>query len=373
MTHRRGFTLVEVLTTIAIIGLLVALLLPAVQSARESTRRTTCTNNLKQIATAIALFERAIGHLPASKFGPPAMTGGGIAYENDPPAGAVISTGIYPGGGPMSALVAILAYNDQQGLADRVSNFTGLIGDASASSPWTTQLPGILCPSDPLDRTITSYGQTNYVFNAGDVGGCLHRDWSVTPGSSCNASSFRRGLFGLNSNVRAASITDGLSLTLAVSECTKPVGTGNTPFNGPTANRSNSGAASCLADFQGGVFQSAITDPSILIARNSSIGTRWQFGRAGWVNFNTILPPNGPVCPSGFIWSGGVLPPRSQHPGGVMAAFADGAVRFISENIWAGNAAAAAPSTLAQPSPYGVWGALGTRASGEIAPDPNML
>jgi prepilin-type processing-associated H-X9-DG protein len=84
--------------------------------------------------------------------------------------------------------------------------------------------------------------------------------------------------------------------------------------------------------------------------------------------FNTVISPNGPSCVNmGTAGSGdsihGVLPPRSRHTGGVHALMTDGAVRFISDNIDTGNLAS--PNPTGGPSPYGVWGALGTKDGGE--------
>jgi len=102
-------------------------------------------------------------------------------------------------------------------------------------------------------------------------------------------------------------------------------------------------------------------------------GNIWTDGQAEVCGFNTVLPPNGPSCdPSGDQSSsadatGGVIPPTSNHPGGVNGTFADGSVRFINQNINCGNLAAS--QATAGQSPYGVWGALGSIAGKETASD----
>lgn len=99
-------------------------------------------------------------------------------------------------------------------------------------------------------------------------------------------------------------------------------------------------------------------------------GCRWTDGQPDWVAFNTILPPNGPSCNQGTNSSGDsyhmVIPPSSLHPGGVNGLMADGSVHFFSETIDTGNLGTTAPlSTSSEPSPYGVWGRLGSKAGGE--------
>ncbi|HCO22842.1 MAG TPA: prepilin-type cleavage/methylation domain-containing protein, partial [Gimesia maris] len=98
-----------------------------------------------------------------------------------------------------------------------------------------------------------------------------------------------------------------------------------------------------------------------LLDRNRSLGTRWTDGRSGYINFNTILPPNAPVC-NGQTTQG-IQPPSSRHEGGVHLLMGDGAVRFISENIDTGNISASQVSS--GKSPYGIWGALGSKNGGE--------
>jgi prepilin-type processing-associated H-X9-DG protein len=102
-----------------------------------------------------------------------------------------------------------------------------------------------------------------------------------------------------------------------------------------------------------------------LVSVDRHSGHASVFGRAGYALFNTILPPNGPVCATdGF--NEGIQPPRSWHPGGVNVVLADGATRFITDTIEAGNSSTSERTSVTSgTSPYGVWGALGTRSSGE--------
>jgi prepilin-type processing-associated H-X9-DG protein len=106
------------------------------------------------------------------------------------------------------------------------------------------------------------------------------------------------------------------------------------------------------------------------IRHQGSGGKFWHDGHPTYVGFNTILPPNSPSCSSNIAWGDGapaILPPTSEHTGGVNASRADGSVSFISDNINTGNLTVPASMAVGT-SPYGVFGALGTRNGGEIVP-----
>lgn len=380
-----GFTLVELLATIAIIGLLVGLLLPAVQSAREAARRTHCANNLKQLGVAIA------GHM-SSQGGLPYLRGGPIssnmwnATDVYPDVCAIVSGSIvlpgqslpngttYAGAGGWSGHVALLPYLGEQPLFDAVSARAPYAWDVGASSPYLPQVSLLLCPSDKPKAPLADHpayreaGQVNYVFNIGDRtelsvrgtqsgggGAWCTGDAKITPLGTL----MLRGLFGLNTALTSAHVKDGMSNTIAMSECTRP-SSGGYRGDWPTLNNADgfgnaggSSPAACTATFNGSIYSGDVA------AAGRSPGSRWSQGRSVFVGFNTMVPPNGPAC-------GGYLTPRSRHPGGVMAVMAGGAVVFVSEFIDCGNQGATQPTSLTAASPYGVWGALGTRSSGEL-------
>jgi prepilin-type N-terminal cleavage/methylation domain-containing protein len=182
-----GFTLVELLVVIAIIGVLVALLLPAIQAAREAARRAQCQNNLKQIG--LALHSYADSH------------------RAFPPISVMPRDRISQ---PWSAHVRLLPYLEQPGVADLVNWETDL-EYTSRPDVAAIRIPTYLCPSEPNDRarptaTITHY-PLNYGFNEGT--------WFIYDPPSGTGGD---GAFVPNSAIRPADIKDGLSNTLAAAE-----------------------------------------------------------------------------------------------------------------------------------------------------------
>lgn len=353
----RGFTLVELLVVIAIIGILIALLLPAVQAAREAARRSQCTNNLKQLALAVHNYVDTYNVFPAKKQG---TSQGGCDNCN---------------GQFGSGLMRLLPYIEQQALFDQWSasqNYGGTSfapfgpcpwgphegANATAYLPYRQQVNTLLCPSDGNGPTkgALDYGRNNYVFCVGD-----------TNTNAYNGSTNPRGIFGnYGSKITFALITDGTSNTLLLSE--HLVGTPSQMILRGTVHTAGTGVETSPATCLNYV---STTDPRVYNTASvtSWIGVKWAHGSTSHVGFNTVLPPNNPSCGStnNDDSSGGPFPPTSNHPGGVNCAMADASVRFISETINAGNTAAA-PATSG-PSNYGVWGALGTKEGGETVSD----
>ncbi len=225
-------------------------------------------------------------------------------------------------------------------------------------APWYAAIPGLLCPSDPnTSKTSSEMGKLSYVFSIGD---------SINLGQSnynaFSATGNHRGLFWTKSGVRLSAITDGTSNTIAISERAIGVDNINT-IKGSTV--SDSAAASspstCYAkrnNASNGVYS------GLLLYYNQ--GRRWNDGLPMYTAFTTILPPNAPACysSSGYY---GIYTPSSYHPGGVLGAFADGSVRFISETIDTGTATTTGTEVTSGVSPFGVWGAMGSKDGGEVA------
>ena len=213
LSRRWAFTLVELLVVIAIIGILVALLLPAVQAAREAARRMSCTNNLKQLALAAHNYHDTFKTLPNR------MTGTGVLW------GGVASPATNQV--RLSAWVLLLPFYEQQALHNQISSpltigtTTFAAGEllrratrteALSTHPGCSRCPG--CCVHPTGSaeggSATDYGRNNYRLSVGD---CIHRTWSR--GDSADS----RGVFGGPVQKSSfATITDGTSNTIMMSE-----------------------------------------------------------------------------------------------------------------------------------------------------------
>jgi prepilin-type processing-associated H-X9-DG protein len=295
---------VEVLVVIAIIGTLVGLLLPAIQTARESARRSQCGNNLKQYALGMQNYHDAQGVLPL-----------GASYWQ------CVN---------VSWLPLLWPYIEQNNLASRFNynqHFYASpnVGNASANRPLSTRVALYYCPSDrpnavQVDPWGTVIAKSNYATNGTALvrSGVTYRGTFVTyfngAKRDCTGSgwvSFEpRGYKGTEAT-RFRNITDGLSKTLLMSEQNLL----------PTDTYDVRGQI----HFNWG-FDTSYATP------NSS------FDRvASWYNPSTVqdrvcenLPPH---IPCQYIGSEFTLVARSKHPGGVQAAFCDGAVQFVSDSV----------------------------------------
>ena len=358
-SHQRGFTLVELLVVIAIIGILVGLLLPAVQQAREAARRMQCSNNLKQQGLALHNYESTYKRFPSHQIG--------SGHLN-----AQQQRGVYSG------WHALLPFLEQTPLYNQVESFQNVPWGANAAQEQvlSTSLPFLACPSDAgtIDPVQPARTRTlsSYAFCTGDN----YASSQITPGERNNAALSaqkqairNRGIFGRWNYPSIGEITDGTSNTIATCERQRP--------NALAAKGAATAIAGtittlqpivCKATFNGRVY----LDPAGVPTNDTSVGYRAFGGNVYFAAMTTILPPNSASC---FIAEGsisyhltnGIWTAGSEHSGGVQASFADGSVRFISESVDAGNPSIVAPSAQAGGlSPYGVWGALGTKSGGEV-------
>jgi len=343
-----AFTLVELLVVIAIIGVLVALLLPAVQAAREAARRTQCSNGLKQFGLALMNYADVFKRFPPRRGG---STGSGDAAR---------ITGNFD---RLSAFVPLLPFIEQKPLADAIASGGTYGGQAfppggpaawygSNYVPWNTQVQLLICPSDKIPMpTSTQHARNSFAFSLGDQ--------IINHNSN---SKFVRGIFGSQLCKGFNDLTDGSSNTIAMSERTWGGDQGIVNASGHDVRIAtavnvtsvNSNPGSCYTQASGTEFNG--------IQVKARFGALWTDGQAERVGFTTVLPPNAPSCVNdGNVnadSNGGVLNPSSYHPGGVNGLFADGSVRFVNQNINCGNTAA--PPVTTGKSPYGVWGALGS-------------
>ena len=325
MSRRLGFTLVELLVVIAIIGVLVALLLPAVQSAREASRRIKCANHLKQIGLALQNYESTFKILPMGTMN---IASGG--------------TGIANNSSPHPMLLPYL----EQGNAIALFDFNSDINSSTSNLQARQQrVPVFNCPSHPpsplfvasASQCPNGCGQTNYVQSLGNNA------------NYAGVSGIADGPFGRRYGARFAEIADGLSNTGFFSEILLGPSPGaGTPSPGiiPASDRS---AFAVATDVNASSWDGSPTGDIIAIPECQNLATpAWiyrgkQYYRGVVVTtyYSHTLTPNSKLrdCIRG---SGGVdrghMAARSYHPAGVNVVLGDGAVRFannsVNEVVW---------------------------------------
>ncbi len=330
-----GFTLIELLVVIAIIGVLIALLLPAVQAAREASRRAQCLNNLKQIGLAVHEY-----HVARNCFPP-----GQLLYFNwlD-----------------ISALVHLLPYLEQQPLynAFNVADVYAIngMGPVLPSYPPNTtvariQVAGFLCPSDN-SRLTNPEGHSNYCGNSGSSPQsteilCKQNGPFVAAAPDASYNGCHVFTF--------TNIKDGMSSTACFSEKVLGIGLGNQRDPGiPTSADLQVGLPTDAIDgaayYQLCRAADANTAP-LAFADGQASGMYWTFGYAVDTRYTHIMTPNTQSCEVGGPWYGqrGAITASSRHPGLVNVLFCDGGVKAIKSSI-----------------DSATWWAIGTMAGAEI-------
>jgi len=415
--RRLAFTLIELLVVIAIIGMLIALLLPAIQAARAAAQRMQCSNNFKQVGIALHTYHGARGFLPAARNAlfesiTPHQTTGFPNHEADYNSwGPMIFLSPYmeltsrwdaitadppEGAARLGAHKKDAAGNWENPTAAQTMNTTR-VGDASAQA-MSGRIPTLLCPSEPeKERDVAYYalqGATNnyvagFYVASSNVRFC-HGDgmWNTNRSNWAESDTWAqcssRGFFAPFYQRDFGFCSDGLSNTIFCSESglTALIPSNTTPSpNGRLIQNSQIGVATSGTG-NTVIHNAAGSRPANCLntrdtanpgmnngTRQGFRGLYWADGRFQNGGFSTILPPNEVACTHGTsnysAW--GVLPPNSYHTGGVNGLFGDGAVRFITNSI--DNAAPVVQVNYrgnnTDPSPYGVWGALGTPQSGE--------
>jgi prepilin-type N-terminal cleavage/methylation domain-containing protein/prepilin-type processing-associated H-X9-DG protein len=324
MIRRRGFTLIELMVVILIVAILLGLIMPAMNSARESARRLQCQNNLKQLALAARNYEALHGVFPYG-------VGGGAP----------------PGEGRVprwSAQSQILIALEQTSLYNAI-NFSGVawMADPVYGPPnqtaLATKLDVFLCPSD-ADGSSDPFGlgHDNYRGCAGTQPYNLAAD--APDGTGRND-----GVFWFQSAVRISSITDGTSNTALFSE--RCLGSPSWADVRRDYYMSSENINDCLA-------ATPIINARYLVPHELS-GQRWGDGALFYTRYNHVFPPNKPSCLLGGTndyQSQVTVTATSQHPGGVNLATADGSVHFLKDQV--------------QPN---LWKAVATIAAGDVVSD----
>lgn len=307
-----GFTLVELLVVIAIIGILVGLLLPAVQSAREAARRMQCTNNLKQLALACHNFHDTYRKFPSGGLQPTVTAGS-----------------------QFSVLAQLLPFIEQSNVYNRI-DLRVPVQDAANAAARDTIIGTFTCPSESRANPMPSLGApTNYVSNTGSM------PFFVIPGQTLFS-----GVFYVNTTLRFADLTDGTSQTAMFSERLMADGSNGlvSPVEDVFFHPGNPTTADDAHNLCLGLDITNLANQFPLF-----MGAPWMHHQH---RYQHISPPNGRSC--GFFMVGkSTMPASSRHPGGVNVALADGSVTFI-------------PSTV----DLLTWRAIGTRNGGESYPLP---
>jgi prepilin-type N-terminal cleavage/methylation domain-containing protein/prepilin-type processing-associated H-X9-DG protein len=339
--RRRGFTLVELLVVIAIIGVLIALLLPAVQMAREAARRIQCTNNLKQLGLALQGYVDSHGVMPLGSFkmSPPGDVGPGAGNH---------CVDRHEGG----VFIAVLPFLEQGGLFNAFNSHVHY--EAAPNSTVNGTGLGVLwCPSDGrVSRPDSAHFGWPVRFCSYMASSGTWNSPSVYRGPNCAIQDFRallgqaNGVMFYYSSVRLADVTDGTS---------------NTFLFGEHAYGKNPAVE--LPDWGW-----------------------WFSGNYGDTMFTTMFPMNPhrrvPDVPNPVLYGTDINPSiqaaSSYHAGGAHFAFCDGSVRFLKETIDCAPFDAATglprgwtlqPSGLyavLPPGRLGVYQALSTRGAGEV-------
>ncbi len=371
----RGFTLIELLVVIAIIAILVALLLPAVQQVREAARKSQCQDHLHNIVIAAHNYESTTKMFPPRKGG---TLGYGDGSRRD---------GNYE---RLSGMVMLLPYVEQKPLWEKwtAADPTGVPIPPGGPAPWNTpawwangQVDLYQCPSDPggIPAGQGSRGICNYAMCMGDrlLGDNTMANPSLVNQNDNNNAQINTGIFVARRTYGMQHITDGTSNTVGWGErAFGSIDRAHTLLNQAHARQAvvtNVGTpflpSACVAKWTTKISGSRISNITDVKATFSRI---WQDGQAENVGFTTISPPNGATCINDNAGSSdglmNMLAASSYHPGGAQCALMDGKVTFVSENIDTGDMGA--QSSMNGPSPYGVWGALGTKGGNDIARAP---
>ena len=326
MRHSRSaFTLIELLVVIAIIAVLIALLLPAVQSARGAARRSQCVNNLKQLGLAMHNYHDVNGALPL---------------------GRTLQAGTYR---PFSQQARILGFMEQSNIFNSL-NFSLSSYDPSNVTGAATTVNTFLCPSDvgapiPSGLIVAGFASAGVNYRANE-GTSVAMWFGVDDAANVNNGIViaPNGLFHSNNMIRIADIIDGTSNTAAFSE--HVLGDFNNAISTDLSDTYAPGTHPLNSD-EAFNFCKAADVKNLTQQGYSNVGAPWTYGYHSTTSYWHSGTPNTRSCM--FPPSRIATTANSRHPGGVNVTFADGSVRFIKTTV-----------------NLQTWRAIGTRNGGEV-------
>lgn len=347
-----GFTLVELLVVISIIGVLIGMLMPAVNAARESANRASCSNNIRQLALACLNYDQSWKALPCAC----TQTGAWVERCN---GNGVMPT---PSNQRHNWVIMILPFIEQTSLFNSfVEKFeennanhanSRAIGDTEFKDLRVIELPVMKCPTDAnnkipyTDSANNKWGRGNYGANMGltlaDYLG--HDTWWTNPGA--------RGVMGPRHTLSAGEITDGASNTILLAELRSGL-TAKDP-RGTWAMGGAGSSATC----RNGYICGDDNGPNFLHAGSDDI---FDCSDAWGLNSTERLRLKMPCTGS----TNRQATTRSMHQGGVMTAFADNSVHFISDNIQTRSSFGENESNVRNNTEFSVWDCINLSSDGK--------